>query len=423
MKPLKSQTATEYLIITAVVIIIALIVVNVLGGIPGLGSGISEQQARLILQTQTIGISDYAVSDYDTVFTLTNTNSNTVRIDSVVMDDDDCLKFSSFQLRTGQSRQVMCENIYSIDNSFQMPIVIEWTDVSTSSSYTQQSDDVLLVGSTASKYMSIITANQYWNATSGTGCFDASQPNIPLCTCHDLNEVRTELEANYSLQNNIDFLRCNQLIQSHSWNTGEGWIPIGVDHSNRFQGSFDGQNNFIANVFIDRDEDNQGLFGVISKWPNYLLIQNLGIIKVNIKGNRNIGAIGGGDLVAISNSYVYSAVLTSSGSSGGNYIGGLLWAGYYANISDSYVDSAIITSNNGDAGGLLGYGMEAYITNSYSRARVYGAGSVGGLVGTTWGVGVDDITENSYWYNYTDDDADECVGDDDDIGTCYAVDP
>ncbi|MFT4326400.1 MAG: hypothetical protein ACMXYK_02775 [Candidatus Woesearchaeota archaeon] len=38
----KAQTATEYLIILAVVIVIALVVVGLLGGFPGIGSGIGS---------------------------------------------------------------------------------------------------------------------------------------------------------------------------------------------------------------------------------------------------------------------------------------------------------------------------------------------------------------------------------------------
>ena len=39
----RSQTATEYLIILAVVIVIAIVVVSVLGGIPRLGDGSSQR--------------------------------------------------------------------------------------------------------------------------------------------------------------------------------------------------------------------------------------------------------------------------------------------------------------------------------------------------------------------------------------------
>jgi hypothetical protein len=56
----KSQTATEYLIIGAVVILISIIVVVVIGGVPSVGSGTSEQQSRLALQTADVGVISYA---------------------------------------------------------------------------------------------------------------------------------------------------------------------------------------------------------------------------------------------------------------------------------------------------------------------------------------------------------------------------
>ena len=42
----RGQAATEYLIILAVVVIIALIVVGVLGAFPALSSGITKQQSE-----------------------------------------------------------------------------------------------------------------------------------------------------------------------------------------------------------------------------------------------------------------------------------------------------------------------------------------------------------------------------------------
>ncbi|MFT4312078.1 MAG: class III signal peptide-containing protein, partial [Candidatus Woesearchaeota archaeon] len=52
----KGQTATEYLVITAVVIIIAVIVISSLGGIPSIGGGVSEQAARAELASMDIGV-------------------------------------------------------------------------------------------------------------------------------------------------------------------------------------------------------------------------------------------------------------------------------------------------------------------------------------------------------------------------------
>jgi uncharacterized protein (UPF0333 family) len=58
----KAQTATEYMIILAVVIIIALIVVGVLGGIPGLGTGAGGRASASYWATAPIGITSYAAA-------------------------------------------------------------------------------------------------------------------------------------------------------------------------------------------------------------------------------------------------------------------------------------------------------------------------------------------------------------------------
>jgi len=58
----KGQTATEYLIILAVVIIIALIVVGVMGGIPGIGRGATSRSSASYWATADVAITDYAVS-------------------------------------------------------------------------------------------------------------------------------------------------------------------------------------------------------------------------------------------------------------------------------------------------------------------------------------------------------------------------
>ncbi|MFT4312124.1 MAG: hypothetical protein ACMXYF_02745, partial [Candidatus Woesearchaeota archaeon] len=87
---MKSQTATEYLVITAVVIIIALIVVGSLGGIPGIGGGISEQAARAALSSQPVAITDYSVDTFKTVFTIRNNEPYMIRVDDVYIDGRRC---------------------------------------------------------------------------------------------------------------------------------------------------------------------------------------------------------------------------------------------------------------------------------------------------------------------------------------------
>jgi hypothetical protein len=74
----RAQTATEYLIILAVVIVIALLVVSVLGGIPSIGGGASEQTVRLQLASQDVGIDNYFVSPAKGYFQFRNNQPNTI---------------------------------------------------------------------------------------------------------------------------------------------------------------------------------------------------------------------------------------------------------------------------------------------------------------------------------------------------------
>ena len=192
----KSQTSTEYLIILAVVVVIALIVVGILGGIPSIGGGVSENAARTALATAPVGVTSYSVTDYSTKVTLRNNVGSTIQIDSVSINGEECLDFSSVILPIGQSRQITCENIYEpLSRRASFPIEIEYTHTQSGASFTQSARDLQLVGSVGQEYMSVITANQYWNSSSGLGCFDSGEDPIPLCTCFDLDEVRNHLSS------------------------------------------------------------------------------------------------------------------------------------------------------------------------------------------------------------------------------------
>lgn len=72
----KAQTATEYMIILAVVIIIALIVVGVLGGIPGIGTGAGGRAAASYWATADIGIISFVAAQGGDVTLLIKNNLN-----------------------------------------------------------------------------------------------------------------------------------------------------------------------------------------------------------------------------------------------------------------------------------------------------------------------------------------------------------
>ena len=80
----KSQTATEYLIILAVVIVIAMIVVGVLGGIPSIG--VSAQDRALLARWKTespVAISTWKAGNHFTVIDVKNNGAETLTLHSV----------------------------------------------------------------------------------------------------------------------------------------------------------------------------------------------------------------------------------------------------------------------------------------------------------------------------------------------------
>ncbi len=86
----KAQTATEYIIIFAVVLIIALIAVGVLGGIPSFGSTARHRASSTYWQEADIGITAYSfdpdAAGTDDVLVIMNHFENSISITSISLD-------------------------------------------------------------------------------------------------------------------------------------------------------------------------------------------------------------------------------------------------------------------------------------------------------------------------------------------------
>ena len=84
---LRGQAATEYLIILAVVVIIALIVVGVLGAFPALSSGVTKQQSEAYWLNAEVGLqANYRVSGTTAELTVKNNKGFTVKINEIQFD-------------------------------------------------------------------------------------------------------------------------------------------------------------------------------------------------------------------------------------------------------------------------------------------------------------------------------------------------
>ncbi len=226
--------------------------------------------------------------------------------------------------------------------------------------------DVLAVlaqdGATLRIYAITVTAPPLY--LSGTGTVD--DPFI-ITTIEALNDVRNNPNAHFKLGANID-------LDVTPYNTGEGWLPVGV-----FTGTFDGAGFNISNLFINKPaSSNIGLFGQISSSSS---ISNLKLENISIKGASYtgglVGIINGGFISNCSG----TGIIYSSDSN--YYTGGLI--GFISNsgsIINSYaaVNISGNTSNKYDRGGLAGHN-EGNISNCYALGSLSGTSKIGGLVG------------------------------------------
>ena len=215
----------------------------------------------------------------------------------------------------------------------------------------------------------------------------------------------------YELMRSLDFNVADSYQDNTvdtTWITSTGWQPIGSD-TNRFSGLFEGNGHTIANLLIDREESNLGLFSVLHTNGR---IQNIGLLDVDVEGTKDV--ISG--LVSINYGVIINSYVTGEITGTEDLIGGLV--GFSdGSIINSYATGTIsgtnrvgglVGSNNGDitnsyatgtvaghvwvVGGLVGENDDdGSVTNSYATGAVTGYIRVGGLVGSNNG----DIT-NSY---------------------------
>jgi hypothetical protein len=226
-------------------------------------------------------------------------------------------------------------------------------------------------------------ANTWW-AGNGTRPFLRIEYSTTITNSHQLQLMGMNLSANYTLGANIDMAETTTGVGMWS---AAGFTPVGVDFATPFTGNFDGQNNTITNLGINRNAGYQGLFGGIGAGST---VSNVGLLNVTISGGtgNDIGALAGSNHGTISNSYLNGGTV-----SGRNNVGGLVgWNN--GTISFSHVDSVSITGNNA-VGGMVGYldgsiNNGSYVLKSTVSGVGSGSGGVGGLVGAAFSPAVID---------------------------------
>ena len=186
----------------------------------------------------------------------------------------------------------------------------------------------------------------------------------------------------------------------------KSWVPIG-NSNNKYQGTFDGNNKTITNLYINASQLNVGLFGCTYEGT----IKNLTFEYANVTNTNNyvgvlVGkAFGGSTLqnIKISNTCQIKGGKYTGGIAGyldGNayncvncakvqgiqYIGGL--CGYYSRISNS-INSMTACANYGNVtasslgvGGLVGYFDSGTIQDCANYGDVKGTDRIAGMAGS-----------------------------------------
>lgn len=141
MKQRRGQTATEYLIILAVVIIIALIVIGVLSGIPSIGGGAGKSAKAGYWKTAEVGITGVAFTpDGNASLVVVNNKASSITIQKIKLTDATGDSNESTTQSTLTSGQAITYNIYNISSgtaseSYAFDVEITYTDVVTGANY------------------------------------------------------------------------------------------------------------------------------------------------------------------------------------------------------------------------------------------------------------------------------------------------
>ena len=184
--------------------------------------------------------------------------------------------------------------------------------------------------------------------------------------------------------------------------SGEGFKSIGIatedDRTKIFGGTFEGNNNFINNLYINVTSDTdihvkRGLFA-----NNFGTINNLKLTNVNLYLNYKSGAIAGISGQNSTGGIINNCIVTgniknesSIGSSGGitAYCSGRI--SNCGNLANVYLHTTVVGSGSNCGGIFTSAGASSEIINCYNKGTIIGIADaedlfVGGIAGTTGGI-------------------------------------
>ena len=177
--------------------------------------------------------------------------------------------------------------------------------------------------------------------------------------------------------------------------TGNGFKPIGASESRSFEGNFNGLDNKIEEIYINRQNMQVGLFSKISAVNYKIKIQNLGVSgKINVSGDGGsaggiagwITSTGNSTNIEIVNCYNLADITVNAKGSAGGIVG---WGKVVSAVIKNCYNLGNITGNNigtmEGVGGIYGFAYSPVIfKNCYNLGNVTSDNPVGGIVGHSY---------------------------------------
>ena len=249
-----------------------------------------------------------------------------------------------------------------------------------------------------------LQAQTIWDGTADTEWYNATSTKFEISTAEQLAGLAKLVNNGKNFSGKTILLTADIVLNdTFNWENWESsapnntWTPIGASCINRFGGTFDGQGHTVSGIYINSENDFQGLFGY-----NGGTIKNVGLTNSYIKGDWCVGGVcgrnhdgtisgcynsgtvsGTGEYTDVGgvcgqNNGTISNCYNSGEVSGNSYIGGVCGDNYYGTISNCY--NAGTVSGNSYIGGVCGYNHDT-ISNCYNSGTVSGNSDIGGICG------------------------------------------
>ena len=214
--------------------------------------------------------------------------------------------------------------------------------------------------------------------------YDYDDINVKLGKNLDFNENSSyeNAERKYKLVTDLGYVPDETAEKSikELLTTGIGHMAIGTGIKH-FKGNFDGQGHIVANVYINRDSDNQGIFGYIEDCT-FTGLMATGSVEAN---NNAAGIIG-----FAKNSNISKCGNSVNVTSEKSQVGGI--CGFIQNIDtrnigiENCYNLGNVTGGGFAIGGICGYVAYAQIKDSYNVGRIVNANKGNNSVSSTGGI-------------------------------------